>query len=49
MLREFVWRTFENTGSLDAYMFYKEIEEKKRLVKDHSMAQEEAATMKSVL
>jgi hypothetical protein len=34
MLREFVWKTFENTGSIDAYVFYKEIEEKNQLIKD---------------
>lgn len=41
MLREFVWKTFENTGSIDAYVFYKEIEEKNQLTKDKTTAMEE--------
>ncbi|MCX8130261.1 MAG: YqzL family protein [Clostridia bacterium] len=45
MLREFVWKTFENTGSLDAYVFFKEIEEKNRIKQDSSIAEEEAASV----
>jgi len=26
MLRDFIWKTFENTGNIDAYLLYKEIE-----------------------
>jgi hypothetical protein len=29
MLKEFAWRTFEDTGNIDSYMFYKELEKKK--------------------
>jgi hypothetical protein len=25
MLTDFVWRTFENTGSIESYMFFKEL------------------------
>lgn len=28
MLKEFLWETFKSTGSIEAYVFYKEIEEK---------------------
>ena len=28
MLREFMWKMFENTGNIEPYMFFKEIEEK---------------------
>lgn len=26
MLKEFLWKAFEKTGNLDAYVFYKEID-----------------------
>lgn len=26
MLRNFTWKAFENTGNIDAYLLYKEIE-----------------------
>lgn len=28
MLKEFLWETFKQTGSIDAYVFFKEVEEK---------------------
>lgn len=31
MLKDFVWKTFEKTGSIDSYVFYKEIKEKNSL------------------
>ncbi len=27
MLKEFLWETFKKTGNIEAYIFYKEIEE----------------------
>lgn len=43
MLKEFAWNTFINTGNIDAYVFFKEIEEKSRVLKEASMAEEEVA------
>lgn len=43
MLKEFAWKTFENTGSIDSYIFYKEIEEKNKAVAESRIAEEEAA------
>lgn len=34
MLEETIWKTFEITGSIDAYMFYKELKEKNEEKKD---------------
>lgn len=42
-LREFVWKTFENTGSIDAYSFYREIEEKRKVLDERQTAEEEVA------
>ncbi len=44
MLKEFAWMTFENTGSIDAYVFYKEIEDKNLAAKEKTIAEEEAAS-----
>lgn len=44
MLKEFVWRTFENTGNVDAYIFYKEIEERNKVPAFNNIAEDEAAT-----
>lgn len=27
MLQDFVWNTFEKTGNVDAYLFYKQVEQ----------------------
>jgi hypothetical protein len=43
MFREFAWRTFENTGSVDAYMLFREIEVKDKAVTESIIAQEEVA------
>lgn len=44
MLKEFAWETFEKTGNIDSYMFYKEIDQKKKAFKESKVAEEEAAT-----
>ncbi|MCX7746717.1 MAG: YqzL family protein [Clostridia bacterium] len=44
MLKEFSWKAFENTGNLDAYMFYKEIVENSTMPMDQIAAHEEVAT-----
>ena len=46
MLKEFIWRTFEDTGDIDFYVFYKEFEDKNMAVKDKFFAEEEAAISK---
>jgi hypothetical protein len=43
VLKEFAWRTFESTGSINAYVFYKEIELKNRLDTESEFAEEEVA------
>ena len=43
MLKEFVWKTFENTGGIEFYMFYREIEEKSIGLCEGSLAVDEAA------
>ena len=44
VLKEFVWKTFEDTGNIDSYMFFKEIEESIKTVSESKIAEEEAAT-----
>lgn len=44
MLKDFVWKTFESTGDIDKYVFYKEIEEKSR-EKDKSKTEKEEAAL----
>jgi len=46
MLKDFVWKTFENTGDIGSYMFLKEIEEKNRNMDARKIAEEEVATSK---
>lgn len=46
MLKEFIWRTFANTGNIDAYVFYKEIEEKSKEMIEGKIAEEEVAISK---
>lgn len=31
MLKDFAWKAFENTGNIDAYVFFREIEEHHRI------------------
>lgn len=44
MLMEFIWKTFENTGNIESYIFYKEIEKNSNAVHERKIAEEEAAT-----
>ena len=46
MFKEFIWRTFEDTGDIDFYVFYKEFEGKNKAGKDKFIAEEEAAISK---
>ena len=43
MLRDFAWKTFENTGNIDAYVFLKEIEEKNKIISERNVPEEEVA------
>lgn len=43
MLKEFIWDSFVNTGSVEYYVFYKEIEEKTKVFEERKIAEEEAA------
>lgn len=44
MLREFAWKTFEYTGSIESYIFLKEIERNKKVLKEETKkARDEAA------
>jgi len=44
MLKDFAWKAFESTGDIEAYKFYKEIEQKSKLLNETKIAEEEAAT-----
>ena len=44
MLEEFLWGAFENTGSVDAYIFLKEIEQLNKVAVENKGSNEEAAT-----
>jgi len=46
VLREFAWKTFENTGSVDAYVFYREIENFRKRNSQTRIAQDEVASSK---
>mgnify|MGYP000844851099 FL=1 len=41
MLKEFLWKAFEKTGNLDAYVFYKEIDRKSKPEKNIENTEEE--------
>ncbi len=43
MLEEFAWRAFENTGSVDAYILFREIQAKDKAVSESIIAREEVA------
>jgi|LSQX01.3.fsa_nt_gb hypothetical protein len=37
MLTDFIWRTFENTGSIESYMFFKELHNKNKKQKEGAL------------
>lgn len=43
MLQDFAWNTFEKTGNIDAYVFFKEIQEKRNLINETKAAEQEVA------
>jgi len=43
MLKEFAWKTFENTGNITSYIFYREIEDNSRVQDPEKIAKDEAA------
>lgn len=44
MFKEFAWNTFIETGNLESYMFYREIEERDKVAEQSNLAEPEAAT-----
>lgn len=44
MLKDFVWKIFEYTGSVDSYIFYKEMEERDSAEEQSVTTGAEAAT-----
>ncbi len=44
MFKEFAWNAFIETGDLESYMFYREIEERDKAVEQTDQAEAEAAT-----
>ncbi len=46
MLKEFAWRTFEKTGSISAYLFYKEMAAEESKEKVREITEEEVAISK---
>lgn len=47
MLKDLAWHMFEHTGSMDAYIFYREIKEGDRGDDERTVAEAEAATSKN--
>lgn len=47
MLKEFAWKAFESTGSIDSYIFLKEIEEKNRIAEEAEAVKDEVAISKN--
>ncbi len=47
MLKELIWSTFESTGFIDSYMFYRQLSDSGESEKNVS-AEEEAAVVKAV-
>lgn len=43
MLRDFAWYTFEKTGSLESYIFFKQLEDKGTFPEEQTIAEQEAA------
>lgn len=48
MLKDFAWNTFEFTGNIDSYIFYREINEKNRAEDERITAEAEAAISKNL-
>ena len=47
MLTDFVWRTFENTGSIESYMFFRELHNKNKQKKKGALEEVAISTEKS--
>lgn len=43
MFKEFIWNTFIDTGNLESYIFFKEIEERDKAAEQRNLAQAEVA------
>lgn len=43
MLKEFAWSAFEKTGNIDAYVFYREIQERNSQISETKAAEQEVA------
>lgn len=43
MLRNFLWETFEKTGNIEAYVTFKEIEEKNKTSNEMELNKDETA------
>lgn len=48
MLKDFAWSTFEFTGNIDSYFFFKEMEERKSTAEQKEAAEAEAAITKGI-
>lgn len=48
MLKDFAWNSFEHTGNIDFYIFYREINERNRAEDERIIAEAEAATSKNL-
>ena len=48
MLKEFAWKAFENTGNVDVYMFYREVDERGKALAEKKVAVDEVATSNSI-
>ncbi len=46
MLKDFVWKAFEATGDIDAYMFFKEIDKREKPAKQKNISQGRVAINK---
>lgn len=47
MFKEFAWNAFIETGDLESYMFYREIEERDKVAQQNDLANTEVATSAS--
>jgi len=48
VLKDFAWNTFEFTGNIDSYFFFKEIEERKNTAEQKGIAEAETAITKGI-
>ena len=48
VLKDFAWNTFEFTGNIDSYFFFKEIEERNNVSEQKGIAEAEAAISKGI-